>query len=100
MEDTIIKLQQASDQADTAVKDCYAKFKESENAVMMAKTLLKDLDEDDQQRIKVTDTMLPELLGILLTDKEAYETAVKRFETNKRYLALYKMKTAAVQQHH
>ena len=100
MDDTILKLQQASDQADAAVKDCFAKLKKSEDAVMMAKSLLKDLDEEDQQRIQVTDTMLPELLGMLQADNEAYETVVKRCETNKRYLELYKTKAVAAQQHH
>lgn len=100
MDDTVNKLQQATDQADAAVKACFAKLKRSEDAVMMAKTLLKDLDEEDQGRIKVADTRLPELLGILQNDKEAYETAVNRYETNKRYLELYKTKAVAMHQQH
>ena len=92
MDDTVIKLQQATDRADAAVKECFEKFKKSEEAVRLARVLLKDLSEDEQQRIRVTDTMLPELLGMLQIDTEAYETAVKRHETNKRYLERYKTK--------
>ena len=90
--DKALKLQQATDQAEADVNKCFAKVQRSKEAVLAAKTLLANLDEDEQERIMVTDTTLPELLEMLQVDRDAYETAVKRYETNKRYLALYTAK--------
>jgi hypothetical protein len=89
MDDKVLKLKQATDQAEADVNSWFAKLKKSEEAVLAAKALLAHLDEDEQVRIMVTDTKLPELLGMLQVDRDAYETAVKRFKTNARYLELY-----------
>lgn len=89
MDDKVLKLRQVTDQAEADVHYWFVKVQKSEEAVLAAKALLAHLDDDEQARIMVTDTKLPELLGMLHVDRDAYETAVKRYETNKRYLELY-----------
>jgi hypothetical protein len=92
MNDKVIKLQLATDQAEATVNQCFASLQESKEAVRAVKALLQHLDEEEQQRIKVSDTKLPELLAMLQAAQDAHETAVKRYETNKKYLELYKQK--------
>jgi hypothetical protein len=92
VDDKVTKLQAATDKALFDVVECQKNVQESEKAATVVKALLRDLDEEEQQRVKVTDTRLPELLALLVAAREAHATAVKRYETNKRYLELYTQK--------
>lgn len=94
--DTVAKLQKATDEAEAEMKRLKLAYDDSDTAVKAAKDLLKQLDEEEQRRIKVTDTKLPELLAGHTAVEEAYETARKRFETNKRYLDMYLQKATTM----
>jgi hypothetical protein len=60
-----------------------------------AKALLRKLDPEEQAKIQVNDTQLPELLDMEAVAQEQYETSRKRFETNKRYLDSMKEKAGS-----
>jgi len=44
------------------------------------------MDPEDQAKIQINDTKLPELIDLHAAAIDAYRTAKKRFETNVRYL--------------
>lgn len=94
-DDKVAKLQAATDQALFDVVQLHKELQAAEKAVQVTKALLRDLDEEEQQRIKVTDTKLPELLAMAHAAREAHATATKRYETNNRYLEIYKQKSAS-----
>jgi hypothetical protein len=90
MDDKIAKLQAATDNAKSDLERCKESLEESERAVLVAKALLREMDEADQHNLKITDTKLPELLAMHHAAKDSFEIAAKRYETNKRYLNIYK----------
>jgi len=92
MEDKIAKLQVATDEAETQMKKNKEALEDSQNRVDAAKALLRELDEEEQNKIQVSDTKLPELLALHTRAKEEYETSQQRFETNTRYLKMYQEK--------
>lgn len=92
MENKIEKLQEATDEAETQMIKNKQLLDDSKLKVDTAKDLLKQLDPEEQQRIKVCNTKLPELMALHTKAKEEYETSLQRFETNTRYLKLYQEK--------
>lgn len=70
-------------------------LEDSQMRVDTAKALLKQMDPEEQQRIMVSDTKLPELLALHTKAKEDYETSLKRYETNKKYLKMCQEKMGA-----
>jgi predicted nucleic acid-binding Zn-ribbon protein len=92
MDDKIAKLQIATNEAETKMKKDKEALEDSQKRVDAAKTLLRELDEEEQNTIQVSDTKLPELLALHNIAKEEYESSEKRYETNKRYLTIYKEK--------
>ena len=71
----IAKLQEATEQArqDTELKERI--LKDSKERLEAAKALLQSMDVEDQQRIPISDTQYPELLGLHQLAKDEYETA-------------------------
>lgn len=94
MEDKIEKLEIATKEAEVQVQIDKAALEDSQARVDAAKALLRELSEEEQSKIQVTDTKFPELLAMHTQAKESYESSVKRYETNQRYLNLYKEKLA------
>ena len=92
MDDKIHKLQIATDEAAAQVQQLQGALQDAQQRVQAAKELLKQLDPEEQARIQVNDTALPELLGSLSKCQEEYDVAVKRLETNKKYLRIIKAK--------
>lgn len=92
MEDKIAKLEAATAQAEKAVLRDLEVLSDATERVRIAKALLKQMPKDDQEKYPVTDTKLPELLDLLATATENYETSQQRYETNKRYLDMLKHK--------
>ena len=92
MEAKLAKLQTATDEAETLVQKHKEALEDASNRVEVAKSLLRSLDAEEQSRILVSDTKLPELLGLQALAKEEYETSLQRYETNKRYLTLFREK--------
>ena len=92
MEDKVAKLQAASVEAESQMQKHKQVLKGSQERVDAAKALLRQVPEEEQSKIFIADTKLPELLEMHAIAKEEYETSQKRYETNKRYLSLCKEK--------
>lgn len=92
MEDKIAKLQVATDEAEAQMKKDKEALEDSQTRVDSAKALLRQLDVEEQNKIPVSDTKLPELLALHTRAKEDYETSQQRYEINKRYLTMYQEK--------
>ena len=92
MEDKLAKLKKASAEADKAMNKAREAFEDSERRLNAAKELLKNMDEEDQKKIQVNDTKLPELLELHTLAKEEYVTAQKRHETNLKYVKIFEDK--------
>ena len=95
MDAKIAKLQTATDEAESELKSAQAALEDSETRLDAAKQLLKQLDPEEQMKIQVNDTKLPELLELHALAKDRYETAKGRFETNQRYLKMFQEKALA-----
>ena len=95
MEDKIAKLEAATDDAEKEVLLNLEMLSVATERVRVAKALLKQMPQEDQERIPITDTKLPELLDVLATATENYETSQQRYETNKRYLEMLRQKVGA-----
>lgn len=65
---------------------------ESQRCLDTAKELLRNMNPEDQKKIKVTDTRLPELLDLHAMAKETYEESQKRFQTNMKYIKILEEK--------
>ena len=92
MEDKIAKLEAATAQAEKDMQQHLALLSDATERVRVAKALLKSMPKEEQEKIQVTDTKLPELLDLLATASESYETSQQRYETNKWYLDMLKQK--------
>lgn len=87
------KLKQLEDA--TAAAQSILSIKESElssasEALLTAKSKLKSLNPEAQQTLHVNDTELPELISAELQAQEEYNTAKARYETNVKYLELFR----------
>jgi len=56
------------------------------------KDRLRSLSSEEQQKILINDTNLPELLEAYSEAKNAHETARARYETNARYVGILRRK--------
>lgn len=92
MRDKVQQLQIATDEAMEQMNKTKDAFDDSLRRLEAAKELLREMSPEDQQKIQVNDTKLPELIEMHTIATEAYEEAKKRFDTNSRYLQLFKAK--------
>ena len=92
MSGKIVKLQMATDEAKVKLDETKAAYADSLRRLNAAKEALREMDEEDQKKIQVNDTKLPELLDLHRLATEAYGDAKSRYETNLRYLELFKAK--------
>jgi len=90
--DKIAKLQTATDNAKLEMITTKTTYDDSLQRLNAAKELLRNMDPEDQAKIQVNDTKLPELIDMHAAATEAYKGAKSRFETNARYLELFKAK--------
>ena len=95
MEDKIAKLEAATADAEKEVLRNLEVLSDATERVRVAKALLKQMPQEDQEKIPITDTKLPEILAMLATATENYETSQQRYETNKRYLDILRQKVGA-----
>ncbi len=86
------KLQEATLKAEEEVRVAQKELEDSSTRLNTAKDLLRQLDPEDQAKIKVGETKLPELLDLHILAKEKYDSALTRLETNKRYLSIFQKK--------
>jgi len=84
--DKVAKLQHATDAARAVMIQKEREYKDAQERLDVAKLLLQSMDAQDQQKITLGDTKLPELLALCQMAKDEYETSLKRYETNQRYL--------------
>lgn len=82
----IAKLKDATDKAKEEMDQKHREVKDSQERLDVAKELLQSLEPEEQLKIKMSDTKLPELIAMHQLAQDAYETAVKRYETNQKYL--------------
>ena len=92
MDDKIAKLEAATKEAETQMNEHKELLEDAAKRLQAAKELLREMDPEDQAKIKVNDTKLPELISLHELAKEQYESSHKRFETNSRYLTIMKEK--------
>mmetsp|Transcript_16909 Transcript_16909/g.32019 ORF Transcript_16909/g.32019 Transcript_16909/m.32019 type:complete len:101 (-) Transcript_16909:2036-2338(-) len=92
MSDKVQKLQLATDEAKDYMMKTKASFDDSLRRLNAAKEALRAMDQEDQERIQVNDTKLPELLDLHRMATEEYQDAKCRYETNLRYLTILKEK--------
>ena len=90
--DKVKKLEIATNHANAAMLEAKIALDEATVRLNNAKHLLRQLDSEEQQKIEVNDTMLPELLELQLVAKTRYDEAKARYDTNLKYLHLYKQK--------
>ena len=91
MDETIAKLQAATDEASTQLRVCKQALEVAATELAKAKDKYRALnaqlqESGDADDLMVNDTELPELLETQLRAKNLYDTVEKRYNTNKRYL--------------
>ena len=92
LEEKIAKLEAATKEAQSQVLVAKQALDMATQQLSDAKERYRNLSISDQERLQVNDTELPELLETQLRAKNVYDTVVRRFETNQRYLAVMKQK--------
>ena len=93
MSDTKIqKLEAATATAKSSMTKAKEVLDDASLRLNTAKQLLRQLDEEEQQKIQVNDTKLPELLEFHAIARLQYEQAKTKYETNLRYLVMYTKK--------
>ena len=93
MSSKVEKLRKATEDAKLKLSEAQAALADSQRRLDAAKEALQHLDKEEQETIMVTDTMLPELLEMHAQAKDTVAVAESRYETNKRYLAIYEAKS-------
>eukprot|EP00562_Extubocellulus_spinifer_P003764 CAMPEP_0178538372 /NCGR_PEP_ID=MMETSP0696-20121128/37071_1 /TAXON_ID=265572 /ORGANISM="Extubocellulus spinifer, Strain CCMP396" /LENGTH=124 /DNA_ID=CAMNT_0020170629 /DNA_START=181 /DNA_END=555 /DNA_ORIENTATION=+ len=92
MEAKLTQLEAATEAAEKSMLQNLEALDDATERVRAAKMLLRQMPLEDQEKIQVNDTKLPELLDLLARATEEYEVSQKTYETNKRYLDLLKKK--------
>lgn len=86
--DKVAKLQKATEQSLQDVTKAKSEYDDSLFRLNSAKELLQAMDKEDQEKIMINDTKIPELLELHSIAKQRYEEAKVRYETNDRYLTM------------
>ena len=94
MEEKIRKLEEATSIAQSALKEKESKLSSTSAALSEAKAKLKALGPEAQATLQVNDTELPDLISANMLAQEEYDEAKKRYETNQKYLLIFKEKAA------
>jgi hypothetical protein len=90
MDDKTTKLQAATDEAEEQVKVCKQALDLAETQLNQAKQRLKSLPQEEQEKLQVNDTELPELLETHVRAQNLHESVLARYNSNKRYLDAFK----------
>lgn len=90
MEDKLEQLEDATAAAQSVLSIKESELSSASEALSTAKSKLKSLNPEAQQTLHVNDTELPELISAELQAREEYNTAKARYETNAKYLELFK----------
>lgn len=95
MEAKIRKLEEATSLAQSALQEKESKLSSTSTALSEAKAKLKALRPEAQATLQVNDTELPDLISANMIAQEEYDEAKKRYETNQKYLLIFKKEKAA-----
>ena len=90
--DKVEKLKAATKEASDAMQAAKTALDDATARLEAAKDLLKQLDDAAKQNIMVNDTKLPELIESRFLAQSNYDEAKARYETNLKYLTLFKGK--------
>jgi hypothetical protein len=88
MEAKLTKLKKAAAESETEMLKAKEAYIDSEKRLTAAKDLLRKMDSDDQKKIMINDTKLPELLELHAAAKDQYEMSEKRYATNMKYVKM------------
>ena len=94
MEAKIRKLEEATSLAQSALQEKESKLSSTSTALSEAKAKLKALSPEAQATLQVNETELPDLISANMIAQEEYDEAKKRYETNQKYLLIFKEKAA------
>lgn len=92
MEDKVKKLEEATAVAQSVLAEKQTKLTSATDALDNAKAKLKALSPEAQHLLQVNDTELPELISAKMLAQEEYDEAKKRYDTNQKYLILFREK--------
>lgn len=95
MDEKITKLQAATDEAEEQMKVCKEALDMTEKQLAAAKAKYKELPMEEQEKLQVNNTELPEWIETKIRAKNVYETVEARYNTNKRYLDACKAKMSS-----
>ena len=90
LEQKLKQLEEATAAARSVLLTKESELSSASDALAKAKTKLRSLDPESQRTLQVNDTELPELIGAEIIAREGYDTAKTRYETNQKYLSLFK----------
>lgn len=94
LEQKLQKFEQATSESQTALQEKETKLTSASDALDAAKSKLKALNPEAQKDLQVNDTELPELISAKMLAQEEYDEAKKRFETNQKYLLVFRAKAS------
>lgn len=92
MEAKLSQLKKATSEAEAEMLKAKEALEDSQRRLDAAKELLKNMDPEDQKKIMVNDTKLPELLELLSIARQAYLDSKARYETNGKYVKIIEEK--------
>ena len=94
LEQKLKQLEEATNASQSALTEKESKLTSASDALDKAKAKLKALSPEAQQTLQVNDTELPELISAKMLAQEEYDEAKKRYDTNQKYLLLFREKVS------
>ena len=92
MEAKLAQLKKATTISETEMLKAKELYNDSDTCLSMAKEALRSMDAEDQKKIMINDTKLPELLELNALAKNSYIELEKRHATNMKYVKLIEEK--------
>ena len=95
LERKLKQLEEATTAAQSDLDEKETKLSAASAALDKAKAKLKALSPEAQADLQVNDTELPELISAKMLAQEEYDESKKRFDTNQKYLLIFRAKVLA-----
>lgn len=92
LEQKLRQLEEATVIAQSVLSEKKSVLASASEALEKSKSKLKSLDAEVQQTLQVNDTDLPELIDAKMIAQQEYDEALRRYEINQQYLALFRKK--------
>lgn len=94
LEQKLKQLEEATNASQNSLAEKESALSSASSTLDKAKAKLKALSPEAQQTLQVNDTELPELISAKMLAQEEYDEAKKRFETNQKYLLIFRAKVS------